>query len=1370
MTHIVARTCTRVPRPQERPDPEASSEPLSAFRSETAYVLLGDPGSGKTTAFKRECEELGEASVLLDARDFLVLDLARHPELKDKTLFIDGLDEVRAGSSDRRTPLDHIRRRLDALGRPSFRISCREADWLGENDRARLDAVAPGAAVTTLRLDPLTPSGIEQILGNHPGIEDARAFVERAGERGVDALLTNPQTLNMLADVASKKAGWPESRLETFEMACLQMATEHNEEHALGDRPPGQDQLLDAAGYLCATQLVTGAAGHSLRIAEAGPEYIALDTRDYVDPAVLRHVLGTKLFRGVGESRLAPVHRHIAEFLGARYLAQRIGEGLPAPRVLALISGADGAVVTEMRGLSGWLATHCSEARDLLIARDPLGAALYGDLREFSTDERSELLRALSRSEALNLLRREVSWIEAASALRALTAPDMEQVIADLLSSPSRDPDRKRLVQFVLALLGHGQRHPDLIPALIEVVRDAAWPPEVSELALDAVLHATEGDDPSGDLVRVLEEIRAGSIADPDHEMRGALLSRLYPQTLGPNKVWEYLAEGGNPHLIGSYWRFWQLHLLSESSDGDIAELLDRLSEHLPEARTALESQRADSIPLQLLARGLAAYGDQLTTPHLYNWLHSAVLPLGRRPDSQDESLLQVREWLQQRPDVQKAVILEGLERCRGSDSFRLDVLEVWGALHGSAFPPDYGLWCLEQAATLAIAHPRAAEELLEGAFLAHDEPLWNRGLSQDVLRERIRGHEVLEQHFPVLLDRAASRATFEATETARVGQADEEEKRARDDGIAVVRSHAEALRKNQARLGLLHNLGRAYFLYGTNWDGRRTPNERLSTLLAGDDHLIEAALTGLRGTVWRSDVPDVDEIIRLKRTSRMHYSAFPFLAGLDILEWEPPERLAELTESQVRTGLAFFYCSAPGFNGFPHWHRVWVSLFSKVVADVAAQCLVTAIRHSDSYAPALEAINLLEADPVLKHETTLHVLRKFPLRAGLNKLETLDRLLWIALSYPDRSKLLELVDAKLLRQSMEVAQQVRWLAAGFVAAPEAYTEQLDEFVRGRERRVRALAAFFGSSGSAVRLASPSYEECAPALRTLIALMGRSFAPTEPTEWSMIDAASERVDRLIRRLSALPGDDAMQALSALVSDPDLARWRARLKRARDDQRILHRDAVYRHPNLDQLQRALADERPANPADLAALLVDRLRSIATTIQTGNSDDWRPYWNEDAHGRPDRDRPKHENSCRDALLSQLRARLPDGVDAQPEGQYAGDRRSDIRVSCDGFNVPVEIKKDAHRDVWSAIRDQLIKHYTLDAETSGYGIYLVFWFGRGDLQAPPHGVRPTTPAELERRLEETLTGEEARKIAVIVVDVSPVTPRRSRAQGRP
>ena len=1160
----------------------------------------------------------------------------------------------------------------------------------------------------------------------------------------------------MLADVVGSQGDWPESRLETFEMACGQMASEHNDEHALASARPPLEGLLDAAGYLCAAQLVTGAAGYSRRNGGAGPDLIALSDCDYPDSSVLDHALETKLFGAVDGERLAPVHRHTAEFLAARYLRKRISEGLSARRVLALISGADGSIVTEMRGLSGWLAAHCSDARDLLIVKDPLGAALYGDLRDFSTDARRTLLEALSRSEALNQLRREVSWIEAASALQALTAPDMEQVVVDLLASPALDTDQQQVARLVLSLLGGGPRRRQLIPTLLAVVREATRPLDVRELALHAVLHAAhENDDWTDELVRVLGQVRDGAVPDPDHEMRGTLLARLYPQAVGPDEVWEYLTAGGNPDLVGSYWLFWHHHLSNQSSENDVAELLDQLSRRLPDTRAALESQRAYSLPLQILARGLAAHGDELTAPRLYDWLSAAVLAPWQSPDPPHESLLRVREWLNQRPEVQKAVILEGLHRCRDSDDFRRDALGVWGALHGSTLPPDYGLWCLRQAVAHADSAPRVAEELLGRAFLANDEPLWNRGLSLDVLKQRIRGHKVLEQYLPALLDGATSRAAFKAAEAAQVGQTDEEQKRARDEGIAVVRSHAEALRNNQAPFGLLHNLGRAYFLYGTNWDSGLTPAELLSEFLAGDDDLIDAALAGLRGTVWRTDIPDVDEIIRLKRTSRMHYSAFPFLAALDILKWEPPERLVELTASQVRTGLAFLYCSAPGFSGLPHWHRVWVSLFPEVVADVAARCLVTAIRHGGGYA-ALEAINVLEADPGLKHETTLRVLRRFPLRAGLNWLDVLDRLLWIALSYPDRSNLLELVDAKLSRQSMGVAQQVHWLAAGFVAAPDVYAKRLDEFTRSHERRVRALAAFFGSSGSAVRLPSPSYEESAPALSTLIVLMGRSFAPSDMSGFVTLEmTASGRVERLIQRLTALPGKDALQALDSLATDPALLRWRHRLERARDDQRVLHRDASYRHPDVAELHRALADEQPVNAGDLAALLLDRLSSIATTIQTGNTDDWRQYWNEDSYGRPLS--PKHEDSCRDALLSQLRAQLPDGVDAQPEGQYAGDRRSDIRASSMGFNVPVEIKKDAHRDVWSALRSQLIEHYTRDAEASGYGIYLVFWFGNGKLQAPPHGVRPATPAEMERRLTETLLADETGKIAVMVIDVS-------------
>ena len=82
---------------------------------------------------------------------------------------------------------------------------------------------------------------------------------------------------------------------------------------------------------------------------------------------------GEAIVQGVGESgnRFTPVHRHIAEFLGARYLARIIHDGLPARRVIALITGEDGTVVTELRGLSAWLAAHCQDARADLIERIP---------------------------------------------------------------------------------------------------------------------------------------------------------------------------------------------------------------------------------------------------------------------------------------------------------------------------------------------------------------------------------------------------------------------------------------------------------------------------------------------------------------------------------------------------------------------------------------------------------------------------------------------------------------------------------------------------------------------------------------------------------------------------------------------------------------------------------------------------------------------------------------------------------------------------------------------------------------------------------------------------------------------------------------
>ena len=99
----------------------------------------------------------------------------------------------------------------------------------------------------------------------------------------------------------------------------------------------------------------------------------------------------------------------------------------------------------------------------------------------------------------------------------------------------------------------------------------------------------------------------------------------------------------------------------------------------------------------------------------------------------------------------------------------------------------------------------------------------------------------------------------------------------------------------------------------------------------------------------------------------------------------------------------------------------------------------------------------------------------------------------------------------------------------------------------------------------------------------------------------------------------------------------------------------------------------------------------------------------------------------------------------------------KRADIRVSYGGFNVPIEIKKNCHPHMWSALHNQLIKQYTTDSANSGHGIYLVLWFDPDKTTRSPDGHRPATPEELGCLLENELTPDQARKICVRVLDVT-------------
>ena len=1345
---VVRRSCIEIPGDTAVPEggrrrlEPAVSLPLAAFRGVPSYVLLADPGAGKTTAFHMEKEEIGSEAVLVSARDFLALDPSSRPEWWGSTLFIDGLDEVRSGSPDKRTPFDQIRSRLDQLGKPRFRISCREADWLGENDRAHLAAISQDGRVKTLRLEPLNDSDVETILGDRFDEGKVREFLTQAEAHSVTSLLYNPQTLGLLADVFELDGHWPETRLELFERACRLMVRESNKEHRLGETRRSADELLRWAGRLCAVALISGRAGLSLNDMEDSQRHIPLGLFDEEGESGASAALASRLFRAHEEGIFVPVHRHIAEFLAARSLATLIEEGLPLARVLALLSGGDGMVVTELRGLSAWLAALSVGSRGRLIEQDAYGVALYGDISQFSGLEKQRLLSAVSRETS----RLSGPMWGTAEIFKSLAIPEMASTFLAYFSEPSSAREHQLFLVFLLDILLAGAPVPGLSEALFQLVRDEMRLPAVRQRAAQVLVEIPSDEPDRQDRLRaLLDDVVDGRVADEENELLGSLLGGLFPQTVGTSEIWDYLRAEPNRYYLGSFQLFWAKTIMDRACEKEdqLAALLDGLFRRQDELRSLLARHHASGLPGSLLVKGLELLGEKQSPHRIFNWLRSCSFSGTLSAEETQGS----RMWLEGHPAVQKTLILEAL----ADDTVDGEV--VWSAwiqllLQGAEPPEDLGSWCLEQAQVAQSS--RVAHGLLSLAVNALIEGKGCQRFSLELLFDRTGARPDLQEALTSLLRWQIPATHLEQRRLALERNARTTE-RMEGKWLADMRSHLPLLRENRAPLPVLFELGKAYIYH------RRTFDE----LLGGDHALIQAALTSLVGSIERSDLPEVGEIIEIAANSRMHLASLPVLAGMSEMGSTAPHKLWELEPDQLRTALVFHFCHPVGQDNV-EWYLRCVESSPEMVADILVRCARAAIAAGERYVPGASRLAYQESHAEVARLVGLTLLKSYPLRGPVEQLHDLDSLLHAAARYADRSEFLDLIRQKLGRKSMTAAQRVHWLAFGAVLSSDKYLDELAGFVGRHPGRAKQLAEAICRHGRSLLLSEGGLDAQAPSqrisvLELVIRVLGRIYGPVELSrDHESQDFGTQRaIHRLIQELGTRPEEVASAALQGLMADKALGQWHPHLGEIQREQEVLRRDATYVHPEPNEVIETLTNAAPANAGDLAALVVDRIEKLGETVRHGNTDDWRQYWNEGSHRRLGD--PRHEESCRDAFLSDLRGLLPPGVDGQPEGQHSGRNRSDIRVSFSDFFIPVEIKKNNHRELWSAARRQLIEKYTGEPETAGYGIYLVFWFGAERTPPPAKGVRPASPEELQRKLEADLTDSEKRKISVRVLDVS-------------
>ena len=618
-------------------------QPLSSYRDVPAYVLIGEPGAGKTTEFEQERRALGTSAERISARRFAKVHIANHPEWRDKVLFIDGLDETRTGGRDATTALDEIQSRLDALGRPRFRISCRAADWLGSVDRRPLTEASPDGEITTLRLEALNRSDVRQYLKARIPSGDPVAFILKAESLGLGPMLDNPLTLKLLIK-STGNDGWPSTRREAFERSCRMLAQEPNPEHPRSAHVHPPELTLVAAGRLCAIQLLAGKDGYvllpaavtseSIPVAEVAADIAAAVQRPDLD---VRDVFATNLFASGGDLCLLPQHRQITEYLAAAHIADLIESGsISMSRLrIAMTSRFDDRIVTDLRGLAAWLGTVSGEARREFIASDPVGAAIYGDIAEWPADDRREFLDCLAAQARPEDLW-GVAWFDTAEhrfrdmtawSFRSLCKPDIADALEEYLGAAQRGTMPSHVLELLLRSLFEAEdawldQLSSLAPRIGQLALDMTTQPDVRLAALLAFARIEpSASEVATTLGVALDAVRERRFADPDDKIGGALLRLLYLRAIAPSEIWAYAPLLHRGSFSGESWGFWRNVLCEETPVDELANLLDGFADDAERLWPILASAFAEELPWKLLTRALHEIGHQIEVERLYRWV-----------------------------------------------------------------------------------------------------------------------------------------------------------------------------------------------------------------------------------------------------------------------------------------------------------------------------------------------------------------------------------------------------------------------------------------------------------------------------------------------------------------------------------------------------------------------------------------------------------------------------------------------------------------------------------------------------------------------------------------------------------------------------
>jgi hypothetical protein len=1321
-----------------------SPRPFSAFAEQTNIVLLGDPGAGKSHLFRESAAAVGGR--FLNARAFL--NIPMFPP--DAVLFIDGLDERRAGRGDRGT-IDAIVQKLFAVAPAKVRISCRGADWLGESDLAAFQPYFDlGGDAVVLGLERLSTTEQRVVLAAQ-GVTatEAAAFAREAETRGLSDFLENPQNLIMLVE-AVKTGSWPATRRDLFEMSTRLLLSETNSEHVRTDGGSlSVDELRDTAGAIFAARLISDVAGISLAELPDDPDVPCYRSLDFLSTTKVQAVLGRRAFEaGPVPESVDYAHRTTAEFLSAGWLAGAIRAGLPLMRVQALM-GVDGHPAPELRGLHAWLAVFLPEHAERLIEADPYGVLAYGDAASLAPSSRRHLLEALGQLSQTDPWFRSGHW--QSPAIGALARPDMVDAFRALLGSATTNAGLRAVVVDALAT---GTPLPDLKEDLAVVFTRGESTYAERLYALRALLRL--GPDGKKLVVQAYWE-KLGQ-DDSSIRLRGEIIAQLYGEYFGPEDVARLMSETLAAEAEVTSGTLWSI--AARVPTPDIPAVLNRFKPIDRESRSTLERRNVWEVAStfeRLLVRVLQESGSELDATEALKWLRVRGSFRDSYAGARTTSL---GEALSERP---------GLLRAIAEAFFHTMVVESNRWLTYSEFR-EATAYAIESELLLEwiIAYlPRAERGSEKEKFLYEVALTLAFGASaraQEIFAELFAWGDTRGE-LRAVRDGAISCVLPSALLARNTRNTDQDEEiESSESRRREFETNTEAI-ANGTHLGWLAWAAHVYFGLFRDVDENAIPTERLTDEI-GDTNA-DTAIEGFIAMLQRPDFPTLEVVAALSAEHRLYDWWHALIAGLDE-RWKRVPTLEGLSDDLLRAPLAIEQNNPTFARGKStmerrrhHWKTAVLEHRPELARDAYVALAQAMLRKGEQHVEGLRELLNDEPFAPFRANIALQFLREFPNATPFR----LDELLRGGLAIPAVQPELLVLARRILSGTVQIdtAQRDLWLVSAYFLSPQEFEAKVESEAQERSGFIfllRDLSGYERRGDGQQPLGLPVIQ-----LEFLARLAG-GLCPEAPfpsggwwgdkNPWD----ASEFVRYLVNVISAVPTEGATAALVRLESDDRLGSYRAHIRHGLANQRARWREAEYDRPDWPRTLPALANGSPANASDLHALVVAHLLDVGRRIASSNTDIYKWFWNEDTYGRIES--PEPEESCRDVLVGLLKPTLlPLGITIEPEPHMAADRRADISVAMPGRKILCELKRDYHSDVWHAAADQLDRFYTIDPEAKGFGVYGVFWFGHkrsSPIPMPPHGLpQPRSAAEMEKMLRDLIPKENQNRLAVVVIDMS-------------